>query len=481
MLRTKFLEALRSLSAWELKRFDALVRSPFFNRNPRALALWAEVLRYEPDFQHSALEQERLFPLVFPEQPYEPQRLRLEVSHLFSLLKVFLAFLEWEADPWEQDLAALQQFAQRAQDRSFYALQNTLEKQLDQHERQDSAYFFARYRLAQVADFQAGKNYLREYNPHLQAKVDALDRFYLITKLRESCAMLNRQNIIDKPYRLELVNTLIAWLGEQGEPFQNLPLVRLYFQVYLLLTEPKNEAHYWHFRELLDAFSPHIEANEALGLFKYALNYCIRRTNAGEMIFRKELLSLYQSLLANELLLNEDQKLAHTDFKNIVTTGLRSGAYEWTQQFMEDYANRIQPPHQDNVYQYCRASWLAETGKASQAIALLRNVSFSDIYYETSSRLLQTKILYDTQEAEGLSYQINAFSRFLQRNREIAPLQRRTQFNFLKYLRQLARLRARKKYLQPEEAAERVEKLKQDIQAGEVAERGWLLRALEQI
>jgi hypothetical protein len=146
---------------------------------------------------------------------------------------------------------------------------------------------------------------------------------------------------------------------------------------------------------------------------------------------------------------------------------------------MEDYADKVEPPHQDNVYQYCRASYLAETGRASQAIALLRMVVFTDVYYETSGRLLLTKILYQKEELDDLLYQINSFSRFLQRNKDISAVQRRTQFNFLKFLRQLARLRARLKYLSPEEAEDRLSQLVAEIQAQEVAESRWLTQQIQ--
>ena len=52
-------------------------------------------------------------------------------------------------------------------------------------------------------------------------------------------------------------------------------------------------------------------------------------------------------MLAKEIIL-DGKYLSPWSFKNIASTGIRNGAYQWTEEFIQHYKNRLAPQFKKN-------------------------------------------------------------------------------------------------------------------------------------
>jgi hypothetical protein len=73
-------------------------------------------------------------------------------------------------------------------------------------------------------------------------------------------------------------------------------------------------------------------------------------------------------------------------------------------------------------------------------LRLLREVSFTDDFYQISARLLMLRTLFERGDLEPLPYSIDALSHYLKRNRTVSRTARQQHQLFLTYLKKLARL-----------------------------------------
>ncbi|MEL6805808.1 MAG: hypothetical protein AAFO91_18735, partial [Bacteroidota bacterium] len=217
---------------------------------------------------------------------------------------------------------------------------------------------------------------------------------------------------------------------------------------------------------------------ERRAMYKYALNFCIRRINAGEAGYLEESFGIYQAML-DAGLLHVQGEISHTDFKNIATSGVRLGAYEWVADFIERYSPEVGGGLGENVVIYCRAYLYAASGRAREAMRLLQEVQFTDVYYALSARTLLLQIYYEQADWDGLEYQLKAYQLFLQRNRHLSQRNRKLYLKFARMLGQLLKLAFSSASLSRSDYQKASQQLHEKIaQQEEVAHKAWLLQRL---
>ena len=389
---------------------------------------------------------------------FQEKRIRVLSSALFQQAKAFLAMLELQEDPLQQEVFALTQFRKRRMDTAFSKQLNHIQRQLEANPKRDTDFHLTKFELASEANGMYGQQNLRKLDDSLQEKIDHLDAWYLSQKLKESCEMLNRQNVLAISFENPMIEELLDFLQEKEHQFWKVPAIQIYHQIYLCLSQGTDE-QYQDLVQMLEKLFGYFQPDEARGMYKHAQNFCIRKINEGVSPYLKELFQLYRRQLENELIYDRGI-LAHTDYKNMVTVGLRLKEYDWVEAFIYNYKDRVQSGFRENVFNFSLASYFFETGQTQQAIRVLLEVEFTDVYYQISSRQLLLKIFYETEEWESALYQVDSFGGFLRRNKEISAKNRTQHTNFLRWYKHLLRLKERKLLLEESVFKQRWGKLK---------------------
>src|SRR5690606_18644775 len=103
-------------------------------------------------------------------------------------------------------------------------------------------YYRNKYELNELSYQYTLENDNRNIDTELQAVVDNLDIFYLSKKLKYSCEIINRMNILKVAYDINLLNNLLDYIKVQD--VQKVPSIMVYYQVLTTLQEPENENNY---------------------------------------------------------------------------------------------------------------------------------------------------------------------------------------------------------------------------------------------
>lgn len=474
MQKSKLIRLIRTLSQSEWLRFIDFVRSPYFNQNQPLIQLTDYLHSFAGDWGNPAIDLQEISLALFPDAPYQPQRIRDLNSFLYRLLKKFLS-IEMQTDfSADKSFLFLQQLTQRGVKDLYQIEQKALKKQIDQRPYRDEAYLRMNFLLAECDNDHFGHQWVRTLDNSLQQKLENLDAYYLAVKLRESCEVLNRKNILNTESPLPLIQEILNLLEDANHPFREIPVIDVYYHIFLSLSIPEEPRHYHKLLDVLNDTYRLFSPEEGRAMYKYAQNYCIRRINQGKQEWQRELFALYQRLIDLEVILYNDQ-MAHTDFKNIVTVALRTKAYEWVETFLESYKERVIPPHGPNVYTYSLAAFYAETDRKPAAIRLLQTISFADIHYQISARHLLIRVYFETGDFDGLMYQIHSFRHFLMRNKEIPAGNRTNHLNFLKVAKKLSSLADKYDFLPNEARNHRVMKIEKQMKSLDIiANRAWL-------
>ncbi len=469
LARSKLIHGLKSLSESEHTSFKLLLESPYFNQQQRSAKLYHYLQQFAP--QYERLTYESVFQHLFPQESFNPQRVREQFSFLYRLLKQFWIQKELKENESEAKILLLRQLRKRNLSSAFQVETKAFRKQLDQQEQVDIPHYWDRYQLAwEQAQFSAQLEKRVEDKSLPQAIAD-LDQWYFLQKFNGSNELLNRQRILQTQYAIPSLKPALAALDTSD--FAPSPLLQAYLLVYQLMENDEQE-YYEDLILWLQAHQSQLPWHESRALYKHGQNYCIRRINKGDITFEKELLDLYKRQLLSGLML-ENGNLVHTDFKNIVTVGLRQQELAWVEDFMEQYKERVILKFRANVYNFCRASLLEAKGQVSQAIRLLQQVEFTDVYYQLSAKHLLLRCYYEVEDWETLHFYSLSFKAFLQRNQGISPQNRRNHLNFIRHFLPLLRLRERQGLISDHKWQQRLDAYQSRLeQASQTAHLGWL-------
>lgn len=466
MQSSKLGELLAGLTYKEGKRLRKFVRSPYFNESDDLVALLHLLLQ-----QGGEEARPRIWRQLYPESAYDDLKLRHLMSDLMRLVERFLAISEAESEPGLMRVQLLKMLRRKEAHRLY---EFTARKQQRKRSRGitllDGDAFLQAYMLEAEHNTWLEQTAPRSGQSNLQATVNSLDTFYLFSKLKYSCMILNNQNIVDIDYQNLLLEEILTHLEKNA--YEDVPAITIYYQIYGMLTQPEADEHYRRLKRLLEAHSMQFTPNEAREMYSFALNYCIGRINKGDISFLREIFELYREVLDRKTLLDKG-RLTPWDYKNIVVVGLRLEEFGWVEQFIKQYREMIAPEYRDNAFTYNLAKLHFYRHEYGAVLKLLQQVEYEDVFYNLDSKVMLLKIYFESREVDALDSLIDSFRIFLRRNKVISDHHRTNYLNLIRFVKKLSRLR-------PGDSR-RLKKIRDEV-AGtqQLADVNWLRTKLEE-
>jgi hypothetical protein len=454
MQNSKLISLLCTFTTGEVKRFRSFLQSPYFQCTDEANRLAQPLLDAWPDFDKIPIEKE-----------LDTKKLNYQLSEILQLAYKFLA-LEEMRNQRENEINyfTLKTLSNRGLEKHYsLLLERTKENALAQ-QKPDADLQLYLFRLEDLDRKHIDQLGLRKHNESLQRAADRLDLFYLLEKLKHTCAMLNSQLVLATAYEFRFIAELKTYFETNAMP-EGAPGIAIYYQIFRMLTLPDADAEFEQLKLLMYSHRNSFEKSELTNIYGYALNYANVRSQSGR--FAQEALDLYTKGIENTVLL-EDGKLSPWHFKNIIKLALVQKQYVWTEQFILEKSALLDESFKADAVHYNLAELHFFTGKYDQALHHLNKVEFTDINYNLGAKLMLVKIYFEQSEFTALQSLLHAFKTFLMRNREISENFRKAYLNFIKCVKMLEKVNKRN-------AAEiRVEIEKMEL----ITAKAWLLAQL---
>lgn len=333
MYKSKLISSLICLNKKEIFRFVEFSHSPFHNKHRDVMTLCAYFNKIYPHFTEKKCERKKLYKQIFGSKPFDQSKLNLVFTYASKLFESFMIHEELKNNPQTQGLLLLEKYRNKRYYSQFEKRLNILQSELGKQQIQNSQFYQFQFQLAKEADEYYTLQSKHQKDQSLQGKQDSLDTFFISEKLKDACEAHNRSKLLKVEYDLKLIEAAKNTVEQQIEKYNKIPSVIIYYKIYKMLTENKNE-FYFELIPILNQFIHHFTVIEKKSIYDYAQNFCINKINGGEPEFLLEVFKLYQKQIENDLLL-EDGYLLEWHYKNIVTTSLRLKKYDWTKNFIE--------------------------------------------------------------------------------------------------------------------------------------------------
>ncbi|MEM0996933.1 MAG: hypothetical protein AAGN35_07635 [Bacteroidota bacterium] len=458
---SKLVQLLRSLDYRERARLKKFVVSPFFNENEEVARLLALLMTVVPASREAAWRE------LFPERPFADLRMRHLMSDLMRLTERFLAVCEAERRPVQMQLHLLRALGRRPAPRLYEFVWRKADRKRGKFPLGSEA-LLEQFQLQAEYDSFLENRANRSGITNLQRTIDDLDTFYLFSKLKYTCNVLNNQRVMDVGGDHSLLDGLLDHLAQSD--LSSHPGIAIYYRIYRMLTDPKESAHYFALKALLEAHAANFAPEEARDMYSFALNFCIGKINQGDSEYLREIFGLYRAGLAGQVML-EQGRLSPWDYKNIVVVALRLGEFSWAEQFIRQYKEHIAAEHRANAFTYNLAKLFFYRKEYGEVLKLLQKVEYEDVFYNLDSKVMLLKIYYELAETEALDSLLESFRTYLRRNRLISDPHRTNYLNLIRFVRRLSRLR-------PNDQA-RLQQIRADVaQCQQLADANWLWEKL---
>lgn len=472
MIKSKPVQILKQFTVWELRDFEKFIDSDFFSGNIQVRSLFKLLKKEHPKMESPALEKENLFKKLFPKEKYEESKLRHLFSDLAKMLEEFIIIRELSSEPVRKKLLLLEYYERRGLEKYFNQIfEDSIKVQLKAPIK-DAGWFFNQYLLEEKAYTFSQRLKSRSLDNNLQTLVNYLDLFYITNKLKHSGEMLTREMLLKVSYNKPFLEEIVTYISD-GK-FKGHTAVEIYERIVLMHTHPEEDAHYRRLLELLETHADEFSKEELVDMYVFAQNFCTNRINSGHPEYLKEIFHLYKKMIALDAIF-ENGYVRPNVFKNIVTVGIRLEEFDWIEQFIDDYKDKLDPKTRENAVNYNMA-WLEYAKKNyKKALRFLANADLMDIFYLLGAKCLLLKIYYETENLDAFYALTESFYMYLRRNNQIADFQKEAHLQFIKTIKQLMKLKM-------ERDKKGARKMHEELSAEKnVLDLSWFLKKLDSI
>lgn len=466
MKKIKLIQLLDSIGSKEFSRLSLFISSPYYNQNPTIIKLLAFIqLCYPNDLQNIA-DKQQLHQYLFPNQAFDDKVLRYAMSDFCKLIEMFFVVESLQKHPYQKELFLLEDLSERALEKQYLqqqeqtiALGNTLRMTI-------AEFPLFQLQLSKIQEKHFQRQRVRKYDDSVQRVVEHLDIYYYLERMKNSCAMLDRQHILQGNFELKLSPAWLQHLEQQY--FFHSPTLETYHTTYQMLVDGSTESHFEKLKQLIHQYEDAINPFDKKEIYLLAINYCARKIRSGNVLYAKEAFDLYRMGIEHRILF-EKGNLSPWTFTNVVKLALKLERHDWAEHFMNEYETFLPPNFRENCMHYNLSELYYTTNRLRLAQAHLHQVVHSDLHYYLGARLLLAKIYFETSEEEALLSLIAAFTIFLKRNNLVSKQIKEYYLNFCTLLLQIIKCNYKNHSM-----------LQAKIEATtNLAEKTWLLESLE--
>lgn len=461
----------QGLDVYQINRFGKFLASPYFNEDKKMLKCYnALAIYYKKNLPVPGKKE--VWSIVYGKAVFSNLKFARLCSDMARKMEEFLVHDDIKKQEHEKLLTIAKMYNEKKLPKYFNDAYQLALSRANKQPLRDADFYLHKFKLEASYNTYAEQKQSRSVEKNIMQTLSALDTFYFINKLNYLAALLHYKKFLATEGEVVLANEVLHHL--KHIKLEATPLLAVHYTVVQSLMEPENEGHFEKLHSILEEHAHLFEKDTARNFYAFAINFCIRRINAGNLKFVQQLLSLYKEMLTAELMTDSKGNISQFDFKNIVTVALRADAADWAEKFIRNYKNRIPLSDRQNAYTFNMARLYFYQKKYNRVLPLLQDVEYSDIFYQLDSKTTLVKTYYELGEYLPLMALKESFRIMLRRKKIISEQNRVNYMNFLRYTAKLYRADVKDQV--------KVNALYNEVNAlNNVADKGWLLSKAQEL
>jgi hypothetical protein len=453
MEKSKLIRLLMLLPSKDLDAFKTYLKTPFFNQR-ESLAYMLDELEKAFILRTHPGSKEAIYQAVYGDKPLNESSLKTSMTQLLGLLMDFIAFSQFQKDKIRQNHYVLEKLNLIGEEKQFPNYYAKAAKDIQKAKLETADRNYELMRLEEELNDFVSRQPRRDPDDQLRKGAEYLGNSFLLRLLRYHLQAVDRASSFKNPTSTPLAETVLDYLASNLE--DQSAIIQVYFLLARAHQDPLDLKSFSDAKALLSTFWKDFAWVEAYELYTSALNFAARQLNNGHLEFLQLVFNIYKEMLERGLLSHEG-KMSAWHFKNMVNVGLRLQEFDWVDNLIATWQNKIDPDHAKNAFHFNQGMLRYYQRQYKVAARHFNKVlaDYKDIFYALNSRGYLLQIFYENDNLGSLETNSHSFRMFLDRNTEISTEKRRQYIAFLNHMSRLAGI--------PDFHHARLEKLRAEI------------------
>ncbi len=471
MLKTNFIDVIRSFSKEEIKKFADFADSPYHNSSKSVARLAELVKKYYPDFENRNFTKEKIFAKVFSSGAYNDQVMRNLMSDALQLCYDFLA-AEWLSnDSTVKTRFLLHELRTRNLDALYDRNLKAAYKSIQKDHSLDMMYFENLYKLE-------GEVFLNEITHNRQESVypvvvrqgelltydyvSKLINHIIDMKVNESYYNIKDNNSFTKELFAGLdMESILKKIKISSEKEYSVLLI---FYYRALVSLNGKEEDYSKYKELYLNNTSLFNRSTNYNLITTLETFCVDNIKINSAKYRAELNEIHRkSIELNVLKLYEDGSLHLLKFWNIFINSVEINQIDWAEEFAERYYAELEPEIKEGAINFARAIILYKRKNYEKALEMLNKTKLSQFLFKLSIKTFYLRIYFEKGDFQSAGFALDSYKQFLYKNKTISDAYRNVYLNFAAIYNDLLRTASGEKNSGKSELTSKIEAMSPNV------------------
>jgi hypothetical protein len=488
MTDNKLYTVLTYFDKIEQNRLRKYIRSPYFNVNETLMDYFDMIIEYinksekmekngKNDRRHKKndLTKEAAWKSLFKNEPFNDTRFRKLNSELLKLVEGYLGQEFYEKKPLQQINYLFEAVGEKKIERLYSSTERNARLISAQQNLKPADFYYYQYLIEKNYYESLGVDMQRGEKSNVDKIINHLDEFYLAEKLKWYNSVLSRKALVSHDYKLLFIDEIVEHIKKQD--YTHNPVISIYFKILMSRLDSEDESYFNDLIVLLKEYSHQFPNKEVYDLYSNALNYCASRGgNKGDVRYLQIFIEIYNFILENGIAFyaSNNGELSPWHFNNAVLSSLRLGKYEWTENLINKYQDKLSKEFRVNAVSYNLALLYFYQKKFDKVKEQLREVEYEDFSFNLGAKSMLIAIYYEEDDYEALHSLSETFRTYINRHKNLNEIQRLPYLNYISFVKKLTKINAGDKNA--------IGQIKQEMKEAKfVASEKWLLEKLAEL
>jgi hypothetical protein len=484
MLKTNFIDVIKSFSKEEMKKFSDFANSPYHNSSKSVAKLVVQVKKYYPDYENRNFTKEKIFAKVFSSGAYNDQVMRNLMSEALQLCYDFLAAEFLKKDRFAEMKSILIELRTRNLDTLYDKNLKAAYKSVEKDHSLDFLYFENLYKLeSEVFMNELTHNRQESVYPVVVRQGELLTYDYLSKlinhiidmKVNETYYSMKDSNSFTKKIFASLdIDSILNKLKVSSEKEYS---VLLLFYYRALLSLNAKEEDYNKFKELYLSNTSLFNRSTNYNLITALETFCIDNIKINSSKYRAELNEVHRKSIELDLLkLYEEGSLNLLKYWNIFINSVEINQINWAEEFAEKHYRDLEPEVKEGAINFARAIILYKRKDYERALEMLNKTKLSQFLFKLSIKTFYLRIYYEKGDYQSAGFALDSYKQFLYKNKTISDAYRNVYLNFAGIYNDLLRTASGEKKSGKKELTAKIESMSPNVY-----NKHWLLEMISSL
>ena len=430
-MNDKIIAILKTFDNSDIKSFKKFLESPFFSTGRDLTKYYDCIIKFLPDYEVS---KEKLLKKYFGKIDNEDGRqskiLRALNSDLAKALDEYIIASSLRGKNFYSKYLLIQGYSSRG----LYELGEKKTEEVFSEEENMSASYIKKMQLILLKSFSINFKSTAHKNNEIYGEIENQSEILLSFLFSFFLDMLNSLNVNSIIYNIQskseqltlLLNNinLDVFLENLRPDYPNYKKIKL--DIVLLSSILKNnkfESYYAKLNELYFDVFDSLDASTKMHYFTYVLNYYSENTGK-ETIPKK--FEFIKFALEKGLFAAGGLKYFHPSiFKVFMLAGLYANELGWTENFIIEYLEKMNPDVKDNMRLYSYAFLHHYKKEFLKSIEFISAFKFENEVFTYDMKVMLLKNYYELAKTSGeylesLNYSLDAFAHYIKDNKRVS-------------------------------------------------------------